>query len=564
MTMHNESGPGRAATGPPLCNSRRKISRREAKKPEIRRHAGALLRGWALLLVGVLLASCAAPEPVETPHREFVIVHTNDFESALHPIDAFWLDGGPEVGGAAHLKTLIDGMRAEESAAGRPLFLLDSGDMFTGLLSRLTEGEVMMEMMMSMGYDAMAIGNHEFDYGSVSFLEQLRRVPFPVLSVNTFHRGTEILYSRPHTILEKNGVRLGVIGVIGEDAASVALPSGIRNLEFRDPEPYLRASVEELRPLVDFIVVLAHQGKTGPMQSDQEVDPEVWRDFDTDIELVRAVPGIDLFLGGHAHRGIDPPFVDPETGTVISQTFGHGTRLGVFRFRIGTDGEAEMIAGGLEIPYTAEHAPDPGLLAKIEAYEEQHRDRMAPIVGELEGRLTRKYLRESSLGHFVADVIREVGAAEVGLTNSGGLRADLPAGEVTRGHIIDALPFLNSVAVMEMSGAQLREVIEQGLSLERGQIQVSGLVVEYDVGRPIGERAVAIRVGDEELENDATYTVAANSFMAEGGDLYSTFVGLPWIREDPRPLHDIVIEVFEEREAPLPVPAPGRLIRVGS
>ena len=532
---------------------------------------GRRLRWWRWIAVVCLAlpASCGSgdgSEPRVSPEsgssREFVIVHTNDFESALHPIDAFWLEGEPRVGGAAHLKTRIEAMRQQHGDLGRPLFLLDSGDMFTGLLSRLTEGEVMMEMMISMGYDAMAIGNHEFDYGSVSFLEQLQRVPFPVLSANTFHRGTDILYTRPHTILEKNGVRLGVIGVIGEDAASVALPSGIRDLEFRDPEPYLRDSVEELRPLVDFIVVLAHQGKTGPMQSDQEVDPEVWRDFDADVELVRAVPGIDLFLGGHAHRGIDPPYVDPETGTVISQTFGHGTRLGVFRFRLNTDGTTAMLAGGLEVPYTRDHPPDRELQAKIDRYEEQHRERIAPVVGSLEGRLTRKYLRESSLGSFVADVIRQVGGAQVGLTNSGGLRADLPAGDVTRGHIIDALPFLNSVAVVEMTGAELRRVIEQGLSLERGIIQVSGLTVEYDIARPVGDRAVNIRVDDLPLVADERYTVAANSFMAEGGDLYSTFVGLRWIREDPRPLHDIVIAELEKRETSLSVPGGGRLVRV--
>lgn len=522
---------------------------------------------WFLLVPLLALAACSAPSPAseEAPTaREFVVVHTNDFESALHPVDAFWLKGGPRVGGAAHLKMRIDAMRSELAAQGRPLFLLDSGDMFTGLLSRLTEGEVMMEMMMSMGYDAMAIGNHEFDYGSVSFLEQLQRVPFPVLSVNTFHRGTEILYTRPHTILEKDGIRLGVIGVIGEDAASVALPSGIRDLEFRDPQPYLRASVEDLRPLVDFIVVLAHQGKTGPMQSDQEVDPEVWRDFDADIELVRAVPGIDLFLGGHAHRGIDPPFVEPETGTVISQTFGHGTRLGVFRFRLEDDGAAHMVEGGLVVPFSSEFEPDPGLLAKIDRYEAEHREQIAPVVGRLGQRLTRKYLRESSLGNFVADVIREVGAAQVGLTNSGGLRADLPSGEVTRGHIIDALPFLNSVAVVQMSGAELREVIEQGLSLERGIIQVSGMSVDYVIERPIGERAIRIRVGEEPIDDAVTYSVAVNSFMAEGGDLYTTFIGLPWVREDPRPLHDIVIDFFEQRPDPIARPEGGRLVRLSA
>ena len=113
-----------------------------------------------------------------------------------------------------------------------------------------------------------------------------------------------------------------------------------------------------------------------------------------------------------------------------------------------------------------------------------------------------------------------------------------------------------------MTGAELRRVIEQGLSLERGIIQVSGLTVEYDIARPVGDRAVNIRVDDLPLVADERYTVAANSFMAEGGDLYSTFVGLRWIREDPRPLHDIVIAELEKRETSLSVPGGGRLVRV--
>ena len=494
--------------------------------------------------------------------REVVLIHTNDVESAIDPIPAFWMDGSPLMGGAAHIKTMVDEIREEEAAKGNPVFLFDSGDMFTGLLSRLTLGEVMMEMMITLGYDAMAIGNHEFDYGSQNFLEKMNRVPFPVLSANTFWKGTDFRYARPHAVLEREGLRVGVIGVIGQDAMSVVLPSLVADLEFRDPIPYVRASVEELKPITDLIVVLAHQGKTGPMQSDQENDPEVWRDFDEDVALTTAVPGIDIFLGGHAHRGIDPPFVNPETGTIISQTFGHGTRVGVFRLFVDpATGSVDRHEGGLVTPWSAEYPADPLMTAKMDSFKRAFADQMRPTIGELSERLVRKYRRESSLGNFVADVIRSSTGANVGLTNAGGLRADLAAGEVTLGAVRDALPFLNTVVTVEMTGAQLAEILEQGFSLERGMIQVSGLRAVLDLERAIGERLVELDIDGEPVQMDRHYVVATNSFLAEGGDLYTTFNGLEWIKHDQRTLAEVVIAHLEALDGVVPLPEGGRLVR---
>ena len=120
---------------------------------------------------------------------------------------------------------------------------------------------------------------------------------------NIFYKESGQLFSRASTILERDGIRLGVIGIIGLDARSVILPSYVEALDFRDPIPYVRNEVEELRSLVDVIVVLTHQGKTGPMQTDAEHRPEVQRDFEEDIKLAGAVEGIDVIVSGHAHRG---------------------------------------------------------------------------------------------------------------------------------------------------------------------------------------------------------------------------------------------------------------------
>ncbi len=350
-----------------------------------------------------------------------------------------------------------------------------------------------------------------------------------------------------------------MIGIIGQDARSVALPSGITELDFDDPIPVVRELVAELRPQVDLIVVLAHQGKTGPQQTDAEAHPEVQRDFDEDVALCGAVQGIDVFVGGHAHRGIETPFVHPKTGTLIVQTYGYGTRLGYLRLRLA-GGKVTAHTGELLKVWSDALPPDPGVAAKLERYKRQVADAIAQPVGRLRERLVRDYNGESTLGDFVADVMRQTSGAEIAFENAGGLRADLPQGTVTNGNVLDALPFLNTLVLCEMTGAQVREVLEQGLSLERGLIQISGLRVRYDLSRPVGRRALEIAVGGRPLDDVTVYRVATNSFLAEGGDLYSTFLATK--RTDSgRSLSDVLISAFRAAGEDLPAPSKERWIQ---
>lgn len=517
---------------------------------------------WLAALLGLLAgALAAAPPKTEPSPREVTILYTNDFHSAFDPIPAYWLPGSPKLGGAAQLATLIEQVRRRDET----VFLFDTGDMFTGMLSNLTRGEALMEMMLSLRYDAMAIGNHEFDYGAANFEQQMYRVPFPVLGANIFYQaqgGVRRRYSRPYTILERNGLRLGVIGVIGQDARSVALPSGITELEFDDPIPVVRELVALLRPQVDLIVVLAHQGKTGPQQTDAEAHPEVQRDFDEDVALCGAVPGIDVFVGGHAHRGIETPFVHPRTGTLIVQTYGYGTRLGYLKLRLA-GGKVAAHSGELLKVWSDQLPPDPLVAAKLARYKRQVAAEIAQPVGRLRERLVRDYNDESSLGDFVADVMRETAGADAAFENAGGLRADLPRGTVTNGDVLDALPFLNTLVTCEMTGAQIRAVLEQGLSLERGLVQISGLRVHYDLSRPVGSRALAIAVGEEPLDEARTYRVATNSFLAQGGDLYATFLATKQ-SDGGRSLSDVVIAALRSRQEEIPIPERGRWVAVAN
>lgn len=501
--------------------------------------------------------------------RTVTLLYTNDFHSAFEPVPAFWRPGSPRVGGASRLASLV----ARERAAAPGAFLLDSGDMFTGTLSRLTEGEALLETMLVMGYDAMGVGNHEFDYGWQPFERGIARVSFPVLCANVRYRGHGMRFTRPHAIIERDGVRLGVIGVMGMKAATrTIMPSKVADLEFNDPEAAVRESVGLLRDAVDLIVVLGHQGLPGPMQSDAEADPTVQRPLDEDLALCAAVPGIDVYVAAHSHHGLERPIVHPDTGSLIVQTYGYGTRLGRLQLAIDTARPAgRRVVGhsGELLVVESDRLPEhPGVAARVASYRARVADQIGAPLGRNATRMTRRYHHESTLGGYVADLLRADGAAatssqrgaHVGITNAGGLRADLPEGPIDRGHVLDALPFLNDAVTVAMSGGALRAVLEQGCSLEAGMVQVSGVQVTYDPARPVGARVRDVTVQGAPLEPSQRYLVSTNSFLAEGGDGYASFREGEVVRRGPV-LSELVLTDLQRRGTIAP-PALGRIVPV--
>ena len=515
-----------------------------------------------LYLFTVTILSCSEEnitkkEPLPNHIKEVVLLFTNDFESAFDPIPAYWREDIEFLGGAAELTTMIDSIRQAEAI----VYLFDAGDMFTGTLSNRTQGELLMEMMITMGYDAMAIGNHEFDYGWRNFRDQMFRVPFPMLGSNIYYKNSGIPFSQPSAVIEKHGFRIGVIGAIGQDARSVVIASNVDSLDFTNPIPAVRKQVNKLKGNVDLIVVLTHQGKTGPMQTDQEAHPELWRDFEEDIALSGSIPGIDVHFGGHAHRGIDPPYVHPETGTIIMQTFGHGTRLGYLKLKVDTETNQVIEQNGqlLEV-VSDQYTPNLVMKSKLEYYRKQYPE-LQEVVCEVTNRLVRKYNQESDLGNLFTDILRTTMQVDVAFFNSGGIRADLPKGEVTVAHMLDAFPFQDRIWVMEMSGEQIKEVLEQGFTLERGIIQVSGLNASYRPNGAPKSRLIDVKISGKPIEDQAFYSVATIGVIAEGGDLYNTFTKAKVV-EDMGPFFSKILESYLREKRVIEVPKRGRLIAV--
>ena len=209
--------------------------------------------------------------------------------------------------------------------------------------------------------------------------------------------------------------------------------------------------------------------------------------------------------------------------------------------------------------WSDELEPDPLVVARLQPYRDEAAATIGEVLGDSARRLTRDYRAESPLGNFVTDLMRRHSQSEVAITNAGGLRADLPQGAVTLGNVLDALPFENTLVVLPLTGKQLTAVLEQGLTLERGMIQISGLEAVYDLERPLHQRLISCRVGDAPLDPERVYSVATNSFLAGGGDLYSTFTEVSEQADSGLLLSQMVTD-YLRRTGRIAEPVGGRLV----
>lgn len=404
------------------------------------------------------------------------------------------------LGGFEALDTEV---RAIREASDSPVFLLDGGDILTGQPTSLLQrdglrGAYLVDAMNLVGYDAMALGNHELDYQLETASQLRQRSQFPWLAANlvpgeTMRPSFELA---PSVVLERAGVRVGVIGLTADRLNELVGFNLKDSFSIADAAEVTRQEVESLAAHTDLIVVLSH------------------RTEDENRALAEAVDGLDVILCGHSHRRIMPPHT--VNGALLVQAGHNLTALGKLELRVldgevvGHDGAlislwAEETAGGLELSE---------LLAEAASQLEAE---MSQELGQLAQPLTRNYYGESSLGNFTAQAMRWAAEADIGLINSGGLRCDLPQGPVTRSDIFKLMPFDNHLVKLELSGAELQEICRHNAwsaaVKDHGILQISGLHYEW-VQTESGEiEVVSVRVGDAPIEAERLYRVASNDFI---------------------------------------------------
>jgi len=492
-----------------------------------------------LLLPAMPLAASAAL--ARQAEINLTILHVNDTHGHIIPYLDKSVDSARPVGGAEYLAKMVE---RERAANPRGTILLSAGDMFQGTpVSNLFHGKPLVEIMNYLCYDAMALGNHEFDWGQDVLQSIISSASFPVVSANVFERGgRRIRGVRPYVMLKRKGLRIAVIGITTPDTFYTSKPGNLTGLTFVHPEKVLPAIIRRVRAQgASIVVALTHDG------------------VDADRELARKVRGIDIIVGGHSHTAIKDPVI--ESGTVIVQAGSNGIYLGVLN--ITFDRAKKKILSytrkdELRLVSPASGAQlDPKVAQIVDKYEAQVKTEFSKVIGTAAADLTRDPTRESDLGDVVADAMREASGTQIAFQNGGGIRSDIPRGPITLEAVFTSLPFDDDLITMDLTGEQIRELLEKSV-LSENMLQVSGIQIVYDLSKPAGAKAVSVEVAGKPMEPQATYRVVTNDFLASGGNQFNIFKKGRNISAGS-PLRDAVAD-YIRKNSPINVQARDRIV----
>ena len=461
---------------------------------------------------------------------ELTILHTNDFHARFEPINRFDSGCKPEdntegkcFGGSARLVTGIEAARAR--AGNKPTLLVDGGDQFQGtLFYTYYKGKLAAEMMNKMGYDAMTVGNHEFDDGPEILREFIGSVNFPILMSNADVSQEPLLTDvmLKSTVIEKGGEKIGLIGLTPQDTDELASPGP--NVIFTDPSDAVQAEVDKLTGMgVNKIVVLSHSG------------------YSTDQRVAANTTGVDVIVGGHsntllsntAERAVGP-YPTVVNGVQIVQAYAYGKYLGELNVTFDDGGNVTEAAGDLVV-MDASVAEDEATVARVgEAAQplDEIRNRVVAEAAEaIVGERDVCRAMECPMGSLIADAMLERvkdQGIEIAIQNGGGIRASIDSGPVTMGEVLTVLPFQNTLSTFRVTGATVVEALENGVSeIEEGAgrfPQVAGLTYAFDSKAEPGSRISDVMVGGAPIDEGKLYGVVSNNFIRNGGDGYKMFV----------------------------------------
>ncbi|MFB4162500.1 5'-nucleotidase C-terminal domain-containing protein [Alteribacillus sp. JSM 102045] len=444
-------------------------------------------------------------------------VHTNDVHGRLASDE----ENGEM--GAAKIATIADNV---ESYSEHSL-VVDLGDAFHGTnVVNFNEGEAAAEVMNEVGYDALTAGNHDFNYGYERLLELDNMTDFPVLSGNVVYTesGEEFLTSTHY--VEALDKTIALIGLTAADTPVSTHPDNVDGLTFQDEVEAAQQLVEEVKQESDHVVLLTHKG------------------YSVDQDIAETVEGVDLILGGHSHTTIESP--EKHGDTFISQAYEHSKAAGVTTMVFHKD-ELLTVNGHLIRDHEGLE-PDHEVEQMISNYEKEVEEQLSEVIGTIDTKLdgARELVRtqETNLGNLVTDAMREMADVDMAITNGGGIRDDIEAGDVTLEDVLTAFPFPNTVVAIELTGEQILDSLEHGIRLYPAQNggfpHISGAQFTFDPAQEPEERIQEITINGEPLDEEETYVIAINDFMAAGGDGYESFEEGEIVFESGEALSDVI------------------------
>lgn len=489
----------------------------------------------ALFLALVMAFSLAVPAGAANWDDDLtghiVILHTNDVHGAID-----------NYASVAALKDAYE-------AAGAQVLLMDAGDFSQGSTSvNVSEGATAVELMNMAGYDVATTGNHEFDFGYANLKTLMESAEFPILAADAFTAEGDLAMDGDNLTFQLGDVTVGVFGLATPETATKAHPAKLEGVTFLAEDELFACAQEQVDELTaagcDYIICLGHLGIDAESTGNRSID------------LLENVTGIDVFIDGHSHS-TQSDIAEETNGTgMVGDTIltSTGTKLeSVGVVDIAADGTIDASTISMEeLNATEGFTPDQDIATRVSEINAQIEEDMGQVIGtsevDLDGVRENVRASETNLGDLITDAMlwqagqdnEEVDAA---ITNGGGIRASIAAGDITKKSVNDVLPFGNTLYVVELTGAELLEALEASTYCTPEPVgafpQVAGIEftintgAAYDAGEnypgttyaePASiNRVTILTVGGQAFDADATYTIVTNDFLAAGGDTYYAF-----------------------------------------
>ncbi len=496
------------------------------------------------------------------------VMFTNDIHGGIDRYEATFMNPEfpPMLGGGGSAATYIQSVRNLTDGKKRDNFLVDAGDFFQGHpIGTMSKGDAVIDYFNMVNYDLSVVGNHEYDISEDELIETYAKAKFPILSCNIINKKTGELvdYVTPYLIYEKMGLKIGIIGLTTTDTETMSFPEHIANIDVLPAKPELIKYIAKIRDQVDLIFVVGHMGIPYDPQpaynrryKSNKPKPNEVRRWGYDAqELAHEVEGIDLFVGGHIHKGFADPWVDPVNHTLVVQGYAMGSNVGHLILKI--DAETKTISGyetpaireGMMITlFEDEWIPNPEISAEILEMQKVAETGMNDVIGEAAVHLSKAGVGpQNVIGNVVCEAMKEFTDADFAFMNLGGIRADIGRGPITYRDVFDVMPFDNKIVMFEVDGNFLKEIIEMRVSGSRHGLRVAGINVVINKKRESYNRISKLLIGGEEWKADKIYKIVTTDFLLQGnaGLVLLTKIPEEQITRYEKDLRDAIVEYIK-------------------
>jgi len=517
------------------------------------------------ILALVLAAHSFAPDRVQ-----ITILGTTDLHGNILPVDYY--TNKADNRGLAKIATLIKRVRKEHPN----VLLIDSGDTIQGSPLESFHGrknnqppDPMMLAMSSLNYDAMAVGNHEYNFG-LKVLEKARNeANFPWLSANTYDKTSQKPHYKPYVVKEVAGVRIGILGLTTPGIPYWDNPPNYAGLEFHEPVAEARKWVPILRDQerADVVVVAMHMGLGEDLRTG-EVSPGQIPHENEAITIAKEVPGVDVIFMGHTHRDVPSLYINGVLLTQANHWGRHLARADVYLQKSGT-GWRVYAKSARTIPADDRVEPDPEVVKIAEPYDRETEGWLSKVVGESSEELTARdaRFRDTAILDLIQKVQLEAGKADVSMVASFNQEARIEKGQVSVRDIAGLYVYENTLVVLEVTGQQLKDALEHSAKYYKPYVEgkalsdlidekipaynfdiAEGVTYDLDISKPIGQRIQNLRFRGQPLSPSKKLRLATNNYRVNGGGGYTMYKAAPVVYRSSEEIREMIIDWVERNK----------------